>query len=156
VAFVALVLGSTRAAADAPTNPPQYDSFTQDDRTIKDLRTLLEWERAVLRNDTETNARVYCANTAFGGTGGGRVPTIKELLTLFDEEPHPEYDIVPAPPRNIDKHIDQPAFDGTPVDLPYWTSTPAERTTRLWTLSFMDGAMTGAEPSSRAHVRCVR
>lgn len=147
--LAAVVMVSLRAAADAPTNPPQYDSFTQDDPTIHDRFTKLEWERDVGKNQTHAAALVRCS-AAFGGAAG-RLPTVKELLTLIDEDPHVEYEFG----TNVTKLIDQPAFDGTPVDQPYWTQTPADAG-KVWTLNFSTGAMTAHDPTANGHTRCVR
>lgn len=154
--LVAIVCVSFRAAADAPTNPPQYDAFTQDDPTIRDRFTKLEWERSVVENAEMAAADLHCTTLAFAATGGaGRLPTVKELMTLIDEEPHLEYETRPPPPRNVAKLIDRSAFDGAPVDLPYWTQTPAE-SGKFWTLHFSTGEMEARAPSERAHTRCVR
>jgi hypothetical protein len=145
-----LLCGAT-AAADAPRD--QYTAFDGDSVTIKDAFTKLEWDRrAVLTNVTY--------DAAFGGCalldtleGLGRLPSIKELLTVFDEQPHTEYEFG----RFVSKQIDAVAFADTPVDLPYWSSTPGAPG-KVWGLNFASGRMdqiaTGG--MGRAHARCVR
>ena len=75
---------------------------------------------------------------------GGRV-----LLRVEDlDTPRVKEGVVP-------KMIDQLAFAGTPVDLPYWSSTPAGAG-MYWALSFKTGLMTALPEATGANVRCVR
>ena len=158
-----LVLGAILlalpAAADAPRNPPQYAQFLTDTPIITDNFTKLDWDRrsilsGVGRSTSYGGAGAVCPSI-FKSGAPGRLPSLKELLTILDEEPHNEYEsgeIVP-------KMIDQLAFADTPVDLPYWTSTPAGApgSGMVWTLSFRTGAMEArSKTSGLAHVRCVR
>jgi hypothetical protein len=151
-----LVLLVVPAAADAPRDPPQYDRFDGDTVTIKDLRTKLEWDRrAILTGKTLPAAFDYCRNlTTLKGPGTivGRLPSIKELLTILDEQPDIQYEFG----NFVTKHIDAPAFGESPVDLPYWSSTPAPGTNMFWTLSFNTGLMEAKPSSGSAHTRCVR
>ncbi len=145
------------AAAPIPPDA-QYESFTSDDKTIKDRKTLLEWERAVLRNSDHTVADFNCGSQAFQGLGGGgRLPTIKELHTIFDEEPHREYVVTPSP-KYVAKHLDQSAFDAefSPVDLSYWSQTPTGTPGKFWTLNFATGLMEEKSGTEKSHTRCVR
>jgi hypothetical protein len=77
---------------------------------------------------------------------------MKELLTILDESPHDEYEFGKVVP----KMIDALAFADTPVDLPYWSSTPAPGVDRYWTLSFRTGLMEARLKTDPAHTRCVR
>jgi len=141
--------------AKAPSTPdPQYGSFDQDDIVIKDLKTGLEWRRAVLRDSVKGVAEFNCENQAVA-----RLPTIKELMTIFDEEPHLEF----SAGKNVRKHLDQDAFgigidnkDFSPVDNTYWSQTPAFTSGKFWTLDFSTGAMVEKGPGENAHTRCVR
>ena len=156
-----LVLGAILlalpAAADAPRNPPQYAQFLADTSTITDNFTKLQWERRPMVSDpaaiwSQGNLRCPSLTALFKAPGGlGRLPTLKELLTLLDEEPHNEYEFGAVVP----KMIDQLAFAGTPVDLPYWSSTPAG-SGMYWALSFKTGLMMALPEASGANVRCVR
>ncbi len=148
VVLVALLL-VVPAAADAPST--QYAKFDQDSVTIKDTFTKLEWDRRSTINSTFGGATDYCA---FLSTlqMSGRLPSIKELLTILDEEPHLEYEFG----KNVTKMIDAPAFPGTPIDLPYWSSTPATGTDMFWTLSFSTGLMAPQPKTAMANARCVR
>ncbi len=160
------ILLALPAAADAPRNPPQYAQFLSDTPTIHDNFTHLEWDRRSILSVGAGAQYGSIATTCAGltsfkkdiNTASGRVPTLKELLTILDEEPHNEYEFGAVVP----KMIDQLAFADTPVDLPYWTSTPAGglASGMVWTLNFRTGEMkalatTGA-PAPTANVRCVR
>lgn len=150
-AVLAVVLLALPAAADAPRD--QYDRFDGDSVTIKDAFTKLEWDRhGVLENVTYGAAEGGCPFLP-SLENVGRLPTIKELLTLLDEEPHPEYEFG----KLVDKHLDGTAFFEAPVNQPYWSSTPAEPG-KVWGLSFATGLMQQlpTDPSTKANARCVR
>ena len=159
-AVLGAILLALPAAADAPRNPPQYAQFLSDSPTIKDNFTFLEWDRKSIltglgSKSSYANGATLCKTVpSFLATPpktGGRLPTIKELLTLLDEQPHLEYEFG----ANVTKMIDQQAFDRTPVDVPYWSSSPAEGG-QFWTLDFSTGAMVAMSPAGPANVRCVR
>lgn len=150
-AVLAAILLAIPAAADAPRD--QYDRFDGDSVTIKDAFTKLEWDR-----------RAIVAKVDFGSAGSGcsflgslentgRLPSIKELLTILDEEPHDEYEFG----KLVTKHIDAVAFPSTPVDRPYWSSTPGAAG-KVWVLSFATGRMEQLDTAAptTAHARCVR
>lgn len=81
------------------------------------------------------------------------MPSIKELLTILDEEPHTEYEFS----KVVSKMIDALAFPDTPVDLPYWSSTLVPGTAdKYWTLSFKTGLMEARLKTDKAYARCVR
>jgi hypothetical protein len=155
VVLVALLFALPAVAA-APRDPPQYDTFDADSLTIVDNFTKLEWDRrAVLSRISYGAAGLGCSGltTLQNGGSSGRLPTVKELLTLLDEEPHVEYEFG----KYVSKMIDALAFDGAPVDLPYWTSTPAGAG-KVWTVSFSTGAMTAVSSTDSAvkgNARCV-
>lgn len=150
-AVLAAILLALPAAADAPRD--QYDRFDADTPTIKDAFTKLEWDRrAVLKTVPFGTADGGCA--LLGTLGGvGRLPTIKELLTILDEEPHTDYEFG----KLVTKQIDAVAFADTPVDLPYWSSTPGG-TGKVWVLSFATARMEllPTDASGKGHARCVR
>jgi hypothetical protein len=138
------------AAADAPVG--QYERFDSDTITIKDTKTLLEWDRRnIVRDSPQDLARLNCSTRT--ANPKYRLPTVKELLTIVDEQPHDEYEFG----AEVSKMIDQPAFDGTPIDLPYWSSTPAGPG-KFWTVSFKTGLMEarGSTASDKGNARCVR
>jgi hypothetical protein len=141
-----LLLLVVPAAADAPAD--QYDPFLRDAVTLTDHWTTLTWYRAVESRASVDLAAAYC-NTLPHTGAAPTLPTVKELLTIVDEEPHQEYvghDIV-------SKMIDGYAFPNTPVDAPYWTSTPASAG-GYWTVNFATGVT--APSSGPAYVRCVK
>jgi hypothetical protein len=148
IAF-AMTVSSVPVLADAPAG--QYLAFTKDTPTIQDDKTKLEWQRGAPRT-LKTFAQADSQCDAFGA--GGRIPTIKELFTIFDEEPHTVYDFG----RNVTKQIDQSAFgSSTAIDAPYWSSTPATTAGNVWAFSFADGTMVELPRSSgQAYARCVR
>jgi Protein of unknown function (DUF1566) len=156
---VLTLLVAAPAFAQPPHSPDdQYESFDRNDSIIVDSRTKLTWDRsAAPKTEDWPTAADYCRRTF-----QGRLPTIKELLTLLDETPHPEYDDGDL----VDVLIDPDAFGGyrTPVDAAYWTSTPANPDGSLvWSLDFKsgDGSQPGEmrkEPklSAKLRFRCVR
>ncbi len=149
-ALLALVLFVVvPAAADAPQD--QYARFDSDSASIVDTFTKLEWDRKGVIKTTKDLAAFNC--TQLGSLGNaGRLPTVKELLTILDEEPHQEYEFGKVVP----KMIDALAFPDTPVDAPYWSSTPAPGTNMFWMVSFTDGLMSVQVGSMPGNVRCVR
>jgi hypothetical protein len=131
--FAALLV-TLPALADAPAD--QYEQFDRDSTSIKDAHTLLQWERRP-------------APTPFSG---GRLPTVKELLTIVDEAPHDEY----VAPSVVSKFIDGLAFPDTPVDRPYWTSSPGEPGL-VWAVDFGTGLMTPLSATTgQAYARCLQ
>lgn len=148
-AVLVAVLLALPAAADAPQD--QYDRFDGDSVTIKDTFTKLEWDRKGVFKSTYDGAAGNCA--LIGSLqSSGRLPSVKELLTIVDEEPHQEYEFGMLVP----KMIDALAFADTPVDAPYWTSTPAPGTDMFWTVSFKTGLMAPLAKTASGNARCVR
>jgi hypothetical protein len=145
--FAALVLSAGPVLADAPIG--QYEQFVKDTPTIRDKRTLLEWERFAPRDkETFAVAGANCPSTF-------RLPTVKELLTLVDEQPHQDYDIALA--KTVTKMIDQSAFGSyTGEDAAYWSSTPTGTANERWGVSFKDGTMVRMAESSAGYARCVK
>jgi hypothetical protein len=147
------------ALAQAPSN--QYEPYDRTTPTITDHFTKLEWDRFKV-NDliSHDNAVNYCT-TAFLG-GGGRLPTVKELLTILDEEPHQEYEGT----AYVTKWIDRNAFGNadqtgkvitTPVDKAYWSDTQTYLGPgTFWSVDFSTGQMKPATATSSLAVRCVR
>lgn len=135
------------SSADAP--PDQYAQFDATDQTITDNKTTLIWQRHV---DTTVRdlpgARAYCASLTLGTeVAPFRVPTIKELQTILDEQPHDEY----LAGASSTKYIDRNAFPGTP-DGDFITEGPAN----VWTLDFHSGAMNPRSAIATGFVRCVK
>lgn len=138
---VALVIASP-VLADAPSD--QYEFFSADSDRIKDRKTGLEWSRLA-------SGPVRFDDASCGP--GTRLPTMKELLTLVDEEPHYKYDEIQL--KNVPKMIDQAAFGAqTPTDRAYWTSS-FDDSGDVWTVDFETGETKPADRDDARYVRCV-
>lgn len=147
--FVALLLVAPPLLADAPI--AQYEPFDKDDTEIRDVHTKLLWQRDKVANQTK---RTYASATASCVGFSGRIPTVKELLTLVDEEPFSTYEFG----QTVEKAVDQGAFGNfTAVDAAYWSSTPAGGGQR-WGISFKDGTMVPLNENDATgfYVRCVK
>jgi hypothetical protein len=138
----------------------QYRPFDYESTEIIDDKTGLTWERKVTLTRTFSNAEFNCtANFA-----AGRVPTLKELYTLVDEEPHDDYE----GNKLVQKAWHDQAFDDSSlVDKPYWSSTPTgdplntpTRLKEVWGVDFRTGNMVKLDAESTddklAYARCVR
>lgn len=143
------------ASADAPKD--QYDVFDSQNATIHDQYTRLEWERFPEQmpdgggkggEETQAVMRQRCM---FLGADW-RLPTVKELLTIVDEDPHRLYDDGGIAYRWIDRY----AFP-TAAPAPYWSSSrvtgPAGK---AWAVDFSSGLPTIESPTAALHGRCVR
>lgn len=159
--LASLVLFAPSVLAGAPLG--QYDQFVRDTGTIRDTFTKLEWERCAAgqacRADAAQTTRTRRLWAAAQGSAcaafGGRLPTVKELLTLVDEQPHQEYEFG----KTVSKAIDQDAFGTyTSEDAAYWSSSPADQPGRRWGVSFRDGTMVSLPENDPTgfYVRCVR
>ena len=140
--------------ADAPSD--QYQPFAKDVRTIFDKKTHLRWQRfvdptkTVLAGDF-TAGQSYCDQgelPAWGGPGW-RLPTVKELLTLVDENPHEEF----VGGKSSLRYIDRNAFAGTPTDLSYLTLS--DDVSSQWVVEFKTGTAS-RQNTGAFYVRCVR
>jgi hypothetical protein len=123
VAGSAVVVASV-ARADAPIGSnAQYGVFDEKNDTIADNRTGLTWDRDPSSTLVSfVGAQTYCATLNRGGLATGwRVPSYKELLTLVDESPHPEYDGTTDVYKAIDSHAF--GFQYTPFTSPYYWSS---------------------------------
>ncbi len=140
------VLVALPVSADAPRG--QYANFLRTDQRIRDLKTKLVWERSV----SPAPVAFAAADAVCGGDT--RLPTLKELLTLVDEEPHEVYDIDRK--KNVLKYIDQQAFGAqTPISTGYWTSSMASAT-QAFAVDFGSGETSLANLNDLRYVRCVR
>jgi hypothetical protein len=154
IALRIAVLGlavSLPVSADAPISGPdqQYENFDSGNKLITDRFTHLVWDRPSAPYPDKMNfaeANAYCQSL-----GTMRLPSLKELLTLVDEEPHYEYDGT----RNVERYIDQRAFPKTPAE-PFWTSSMKNVDLDVWTVDFRTGQTAGAQLDDSRRVRCVR
>lgn len=145
------------ASADAPKD--QYDVFDSQNATIRDQYTRLEWERfpeqmldggALDGGETQALMLQRCSLPG----GGWRLPTVKELLTIVDEDPHRLYDDGGIAYRWIDRY----AFP-TAAPARYWSSstvTGGGGNGQAWAVDFSSGLPTIESPTAALHGRCVR
>jgi len=128
----------------------QYKFFSKTDETIEDTKTKLIWERRVDQNPMKYDAAVAHCN-GLAGTGW-RLPTVKELLTLVDEQPLGIYDgkeiIYPA--------IDSNAFPDTPLANFWSASRRSDDDTVVVDFSTGRTRLLTANQVNVAYVRCVR
>jgi hypothetical protein len=82
------------------------------------------------------------------------VPTVKELLTLVDEEPHQE---LLLDGTTVYVAIDGRAFPDTPSRAHFWTSSPAvtQAGAQRMTVEFTIGEASFAFDGEQHLVRCV-
>lgn len=93
VVSLSLLLALGAAAVHAPVPVGRY-CFSEDNQVVLDRGTGLVWERDIGMG-TWTEALARCENLTLGPyESGWRLPTIKELHTILDEEA--EYGLDPA------------------------------------------------------------
>jgi hypothetical protein len=147
VALASAALLAVRATgADAP--PCRY-AFPGNG-TVVDTKTGLTWEQSEGFPSPPLDwptAKAFCANLNLGGRSGWRLPTLKELFTLFD----PTVDTT-APAFAVDPH----AF-GSPIASTFWSSTLVPGTTMVW-VERWDGSNFTLDTATYDNmgVRCVR
>jgi hypothetical protein len=135
--------------ANAP--PGQYSPFDRSARCISDQFTKLTWARTPGQGSFD-EAAGYCASLgADSGATTWRLPTVNELETLVDENPHFELEAG----QLVQIAIDANAFPATPATTTYWTSSPFGGTS-VWGVYFEDGTTTPVPKSEPSHpFRCV-
>ncbi|HEX7602123.1 MAG TPA: DUF1566 domain-containing protein [Polyangiaceae bacterium] len=155
--ILVLVVAALPAHADAPVG--QYEAFAKNLGFILDTKTHLRWQRfpdMVERPPLAADDYCYKADSGakgWGSPGGWRLPTVKELLTLVDEEPHDEFD--PSLGTTGRRYIDRNAFAGTPTKLAYVALSPDSATT--WIVDFATGTASRQNGTTASYyVRCVR
>jgi hypothetical protein len=135
-----------RAPAAAPASQYEIQAGGTPTGTVVDTGTWLTWQQAVSSQTyTFSDAISYCSNNTPGLPGSGwRLPSMKELQTIVDDSHS-----FPA--------IDPNAFPSTPIDVPYWTSTPvAWQPGYAWYVLFNIGQSNHvAVGTIMYHVRCV-
>jgi hypothetical protein len=116
---------------------------------VQDVETKLIWQQV---GSTATmafaDAQTTCASSTLNGHTW-RVPTIKELSTLVDENP---------PITKVSPAIDTTTFADTPANTPYWSSSlfaGMPTTAHIpWAINYLDGFT--IYTATAALVRCVR
>ena len=149
------------ARADAPPNgtDPQYGLFDGTTVVITDQHTGLHWQRTLPAQQSLTFAQAadYCASLSLVYPTPWRVPSYKELLTIVDEAPHPEYEA----PIVVWKAIDPDAFPHTAVGEGYWSSSIApfsstpQNSAQAYMVNFNTGQALAFPQFSSGAVRCV-
>ncbi len=148
----AVVLCSlTVARATSPAS--QYQLFGEGDEAIVDVSTKLTWQRGHAPTTLSyAQAEFYCAAlTTKPAKSGYRVPTYRELLSLFDENPR----FVSENGAVTKSSIDYNAFPDTQLDVAYWSSTLAVGSVNRIGLEFQEGTVTAPGSGSGLAVRCV-
>jgi hypothetical protein len=145
--FLASVMALSFVTGAASANAPA-GRYTISGATVYDTRTKLTWQQAVPTTTYAwSDAKSYCGTAtlaaSLGGTGW-RLPTVRELSTLFDAS------------QTSGASIDQSAFPSTPAAF-FWTSTPvAGSSTSAWTVYFANSGPNPATSTTLYNVRCVR
>ena len=140
-AVLALLMVVTPAIADAP--PDQYAPFSRDSAEIQDLQTGLTWQHRATLLPAASGAVAACNIVG----PGFRPPTIRELLTLFDD--HSEIY------RPALVSIDQAAFGADAFDLPYFASDVGDVPLGVrFQEPLGDGPIVGVVADS--YLRCVK
>ncbi len=123
-------------------------SFTDNgDGTVTDNRFGLIWQQDGSQNMTWEDASSYCTDLELPAdacdTEGWRLPNIKELAFLTDENLHS-----PA--------ID-PIFETDSLHYWYWSDTTVVFgvTDSIWGVNFSNGDINGQDISESGSVRCV-
>lgn len=133
-----LLLESAHAATPADRYLPDLNA-----NTVTDTRTKLVWRRLIEPGQYAWEAaKLQCS-------GGFRLPSYKELLTLVD----------PTRARPAISPVFRGASDAedTPSQS-FWSSSPyVGKAGAAWEVTFMDGGNTGnGDVTVARHVRCVR
>lgn len=146
---------------DRPLTKPDSRYADNGDGTVTDTVTNLTWKRCVEGQTwdgatcTGTPERLTWqqalqraaninAGTGYAGHRDWRVPSVKELVTLYEFSCH-----TPA--------INGTMFPATPSTFWYKTSTPhAADATSTWVISFSEPYVRGAAKTDTHHVRLVR
>lgn len=148
--------------ADAPLGGPdqQYEAFNQDSTVISDRFTKLDWlRRSAKVSFDEARLPATCLDATAGFAG--RLPSLKELLTIFDEESHSEY----INTAETIRYVDFPAFgkpsDGSNIERTpagaYWTSSFVADGDSVWTVDFAKGEVAAVSTTGGPQLlRCVQ
>jgi Protein of unknown function (DUF1566) len=138
-AFFAALVVSTPIGADAPPDRYTIDAAAG---LVTDRRTGLIWQHpANVSTYTWDQAASYCRGLRIGGSGGFRVPTLKELMTLID-------------PTRRNPAIDIAAFPNTPSEW-FWTASNRASAGPA-AVSFATGGSGFSRATDVLRVRCVR
>lgn len=140
--FAGIVVLAVSWAQYGQANAPP-GRYTIANGIVTDTKTLLTWQQTISTNKyDQIGAQSYCSGLNLNGTGW-RVPSMKELQTIVDE-------------NRIGPATDLTAFPSAP-DFYYWTSSPlAGSPSYAWFVDFFGGNPKYAAYTSAFLVRCVR
>jgi hypothetical protein len=115
--------------------------------TLTDTRTGLEWDARDSQTGTFESALDSCASLVIGGRDDWRLPSMRELLSVAEEEPTSFFGSVWPLSFN----------DSTTAGQPFLSSTPVSGSAddRVWGVEFLDGTSRELDPTSTARFRCV-
>jgi hypothetical protein len=117
--------------------------FAFDDGVVTDVGTRLTWQQPAPEETYAWDAAAtYCETLELTG-GGWRLPTIKELLTLVDEQ-------------RTNPAMDGRAFPAATVEYVWSSSRVAGEKSAAWAVGFRFGFDASLETETEQHVRCVR
>ncbi len=140
---------SRSGRASAP--PGQYETFQRTSTCITDRMTMLTWQRTPTTSTSLQDAQTQCANLNEAEAFGWRLPSVNELETIVDDDPHPD-SLTGAPKVAIDAN----AFPETDTSSPFWTSSLVSGSANYgWVVSFTDGSSAKLQTNYPALVRCV-
>jgi hypothetical protein len=114
--------------------------------TAYDTKTRLTWQRGGGGPLSWPAAKAYCSALAVAG-GGFRLPTVKELATLLDED------------RSNPPYQDRVVFPDVIAQLQIWTSTEAPATppaSNHWVVTFQEARWAVSDDAASYTVRCVK
>jgi hypothetical protein len=139
------------APAMATSPPDQYDKFDESSLEIHDLQTHLIWQRnASSSGYTFDEAIAYCSSLATPSKAW-RAPTLKELITIVDEQPVSQS----SNGNLVYTTVDLNAFPNTPRAYA-WTSTgDAQDGMQAWVVNFANGQTVTLLRTTTLNVRCV-
>jgi hypothetical protein len=148
--FSLLILGQTGWLNAQHTMDPAGSRSTRfvvvlNGEAVKDVTTGLIWERSPdLSHLVWTEAISHCEEKRLGGDDRWRLPNVKELATLIDQEQKD-----PALPK------DHP-FSNIRSAV-YWSSTPSQTDDIVaWHVSFFTGQVVTDQKSQTRRVWCVQ
>jgi len=122
---------------------PDVSAYSVADDTARDTKTGLTWQRVVEHdNYTWKDAIARCSSLG-SNSGGWRLPSLRELLTLVDV-------------THAEAAIDATAFPNTPSEFFWSSSSSTSPAGAAWGVNFTRGSSGEALVSTKAHVRCTR
>ncbi len=147
--YTRCVTNGDGTTTSSPVIPPnQYTTVATGE--IQDNYTGLIWQQAdSVSTMAQPDAVTYCTSLALNGHSGWRLPSVREMATLVDDNP---------PIAKVSPAINQTVFSTTAPSTPYWTSSlykgQAVSAHDPWTLTFTDGFTNYSNTAAIA--KCVR